>query len=351
METTMKPNTLTALIAAGLLVGCATEDDPNTESDAGVDTGMEDTGMEDTGMEDAGMEDAGMEDAGMEDAGMSDSGMEDSGMEDSGMSDSGMEDTGMATTTLSLALENLEPLGDGYVYEGWVIVDGAPVTTGRFDDPAGGDFEIATHDADGAQAFVLTIEPAVDDVPEPSAVQVVAGDITDSLADLSVAHGAALGTDLADAAGTFILETPTSSDPDDYANGIWFLDPAAGPGASLTLPPLPEGWQYEGWVAGEDGPVSTGTFTTAEGGDSDGGGPTAGTDNPGPPFPGQDLVDPPLSLVGLTAVISIEPIPDDSPAPFAIKPLVGPIEDAGAGASQTLGLNIDALPTGSVEFR
>ena len=197
---------------------------------------------------------------------------------------------------------------------------------------------------------MLTIEPATGDAPEPSDVHVLGGDVTDAGATLTIAHGAALGTGFADAVGTFILETPTSADPDDYANGIWYLDPSAGPGASLALPTLPAGWQYEGWVVGADGPISTGTFTDPNAADADGAGATAGTDNAGPPFPGQDFVTPPTALAGYTAVISVEPSPDDSPAPFALKPLVGAITDAGAGTSQPLGLNIDALPQGTVTF-
>jgi hypothetical protein len=52
----------------------------------------------------------------------------------------------------------------------------------------------------------------------------------------------------------------------------------------------------------------------------------------GPPFPGEDfLVNAPAgltfptNLAGGMAVISIEPVPDNSTAPFLLKPLVAPI--------------------------
>ena len=48
------------------------------------------------------------------------------------------------------------------------------------------------------------------------------------------------------------------------------------------------------------------------GADSDAGGPTAGPRST-PPFPGQDFIMPPVSLIGYQAVVSIEPDPDDSP--------------------------------------
>ena len=79
--------------------------------------------------------------------------------------------------------------------------------------------------------------------------------------------------------------------------------------------------------------------------DDDAGGPDAGPDGT-PPFPGQDFIDPALSLVGLTAVISVEPEDDDSPAPFAIKPLIDAmVEDVGAGVTQSMD-DPGAIPDG-----
>ena len=118
-----------------------------------------------------------------------------------------------------------------------------------------------------------------------------------------------------------------------------------GPTAALTLPALPAGWVYEGWVVDANGPISTGRFTAADMADDDAGGPDAGPDGT-PPFPGQDFIDPALSLVGLTAVISVEPEDDDSPAPFAIKPLIDAmVEDVGAGVTQSMD-DPGAIPDG-----
>ncbi len=109
----------------------------------------------------------------------------------------------------------------------------------------------------------------------------------------------------------------------------------------------PAGWVYEGWVVGPGGPVSTGYFTSVSGHDSDMGGPTAGPD-PTPPFPGQDFINPLVSLIGFAAVISIEPMPDNNPGPFTLKPLVdGNIEDVGMGVLQAMGNNAAGFPTGS----
>ena len=100
-------------------------------------------------------------------------------------------------------------------------------------------------------------------------------------------------------------------------------------------------------ISGYRTAVSTGYFTFVSGHDSDMGGPTAGPD-PTPPFPGQDFINPMVSLIGFAAVISIEPMPDNNPGPFTLKPLVdGNIEDVGMGVLQAMGNNAAGFPTGS----
>lgn len=241
--------------------------------------------------------------------------------------DSGDDAGSSDTRSVTWELQGLESLGEGYVYEGWLIVDGEPVTAGRFTvdsdgNPSIGSYDVEAEDADRATKFVLTIEPAEGDDPGPSATKLLGGDFDGESADLTVADGAALGSDFAAAAAQFLIETPTSEAVDDYANGIWFLDANAG-APSLDLPELPDGWAYEGWVVTQDGPMTTGRFTSATGEDSDGAGPTAGPLG-FPGFPGQDFIDPAISLIGTTVVISVEPEPDDSSAPFVLKPLVMP---------------------------
>ena len=257
------------------------------------------------------------------------------------------------TRTLRVQFEGLEALGNGYVYEGWFIVDGMPVSTGRFEIDEDGEpdqsmFTVDAADADAAAMFVLTIEPAVGDDPAPADTHVLAGAFMADMADLTIAHAAALGTDFTEATGMYILETPSTADiADDYHQGIWWLDPAAGPATTLDLPVLPAGWEYEGWAAGPDGPVSTGRFVMPDEVDSDDTGATSGPDA-GPPFPGQDFIDPAVSLIGMAAVISVEPEPDDSAAPFAIKPLIDmDIEDVGPAVLQMMQNNAESAPTGT----
>ena len=73
-----------------------------------------------------------------------------------------------------------------------------------------------------------------------------------------------------------------------------------------------------------------------------------------PPFPGEDFIVNapdgltfPTDLRGETIVVSIEPADDDSPAPFAFKPLAAEIpSDLDIPGSVELGAG-PALPTGT----
>jgi hypothetical protein len=257
-----------------------------------------------------------------------------------------------------LNISGLEDLGDDYLYEGWLIVDGEAITTGTFSVDANGslsqnDFSVASDDLEMASTFVLTIEPSPDNDPAPSKVHVLAGDFSGNSAMLSIDHGAALNTNFSSGMGTYLLATPTSATDMDEKSGLWFLDPSSGsamPG--LTLPALPEGWIYEGWAVIDGQPVSTGTFSEANMADSDAS--FSGMEM-APPYPGEDFVGNapnglsfPTDLTGGMAVISVEPVPDNSSAPFAIKPLVGVISaDAMAHTPYEMGQNLN-FPSGTV---
>ncbi len=261
----------------------------------------------------------------------------------------------------------LEPLQNGFHYEGWAMINGSPQSFGKFNINATGQIEdlsgnvlsgFSLGDEFGsATKLIITIEPAGDTDTIPAETKILAGDVTGGSANLTLADGAALGTSFSAAAGSFILATPTAADP--MANpfsGVWFLS-MPGPMPSLTLPALPAGWRYEGWAVVDGRPISTGTFTSASGADSFSGfsGPNAG-----PPFPGEDLlmgapagVTFPTNLVGAPIVISVEPSPDDSPAPFTMKPLVG-TAPAGTAAETPVAMNNNAAassPTMMVQIQ
>lgn len=245
--------------------------------------------------------------------------------------------TATPQATLSLAFSALDDLGADFVYEGWLLVGDTPVSTGRFSSTTDDQQMASVANAEAATKYILTIEPRVGDDPAPADTHVLAGDIIDSAATLSIFDPAALGTDFVDSTGSFILATPTQP-TSGHEQGLWWLsiDVAGVAVAGLNLPVLPPGWVYEGWVADAAGPVSTGTFTDVAAADSDAGGPAAGLE-PTPAFPGQDFVEPVRVITGMAAVISVEPSPDNSPAPFGIKPLIdATIENVGASGPQDM---------------
>ena len=267
----------------------------------------------------------------------------------------GSVEVGEGASTLEANFSGLQALADGYTYEGWVIVDGTPISAGRFNLSEMETSFSLTMDPEvlsAATTYVLTIEPVVGDDPGPSDTHVLAGDLANGSATLSVGHPAALGDDFMSASGDFILQTPTTNSiAADFDQGIWFFDPVNSV-VTLNLPTLPAGWEYEGWVVGPNGPLSTGRFLDANGSDLDGAGPAAGSDG-FPPAPGQDFITPAQSLIGFAAVITIEPQPDDSAAPYAsMRPLVDmDITDVAPPNSQALANTADTLlPTGQINI-
>lgn len=271
-----------------------------------------------------------------------------------------------AAMNVTVALTGAEPLMGGYHYEGWAVVAGTPVSTGKFNVAADGSLEdltgapitgglfTTTTDIATATAVIITIEPDGDTDATPSDTKFMAGAVATMTAPLSVGSSDALGDDFTGAAGKYILATPTDDPAANENSGIWFLDNSTGTAAvGLTLATLPAGWAYEGWVVMDGTPVSTGRFTDPAAADL--AAPYSETANPGPPFPGEDfLLNAPAGLTfptdiaGATAVISVEPEPDDSAMPFTLKPLIHAI-DAAATQGVVYDMDNDAasLPTGS----
>jgi len=96
------------------------------------------------------------------------------------------EETGPRIGVLELTVEGLEELSADFVYEGWIIVNGNPTSTGTFSDvefPKS--FEIDQTTLQTATSFVLSIEPAQDSDPAPSDDKILAGDFEGSIARLS----------------------------------------------------------------------------------------------------------------------------------------------------------------------
>lgn len=206
---------------------------------------------------------------------------------------------------LSVSISGIEPLAGTFGYEGWLIGGSSgPVSTGFLQVSSSNvgtqTFSVSDSFLDIYTGYLVTIEP--DDADAiPSDTHLIGGDFeSDGDATLSIAFPAALGTDFSSAAGEFILAAPSS--PSSPANlGIWFLNNSNPPPvAGLTLPTLPAGWVYEGWVVFDGVPTSTGTFTDPTVADADGPGPT---------------VAPPPLACPTTLVRTLSTLPRTSPWP------------------------------------
>jgi hypothetical protein len=259
-----------------------------------------------------------------------------------------------AAPQLKLNLTGLENLGTNYRYEGWVVVNGAPVTTGTFTVNDAGvlsqtTFDVAASTLANATAFVLSIEPANDPDPAPSNTKYLVGDFSGNSASVNTG----IIGDFSGATGKYLIASPTDGGLNPYA-GVWFMNGVTF-SSGFNLPTIDVGWKYEGWVVSNDGSVvlSTGKFTNPAQADE-----TAQYSGAmaGPPFPGEDFITNapagitfPGNLRGTTLVITVEPNPDNSPVPFTIKPLSHQVSQSVIpGDTNDMMRSLTSFPSGTV---
>jgi len=264
------------------------------------------------------------------------------------------DDNNIAAPQLKLNLTGLENLGANYKYEGWIVVNGVPVTTGTFTVNDAGVLSKTSFDVDettlaAATKFVLSIEPANDNDPAPSNTKYLVGDFSGNSATI----GAGIVGDFSTSVGKYLIASPTDGGLNPYA-GVWFYD-GINNLAGLSLPTLDAGWKYEGWAVTNNGNtiLSTGKFTNPAAVDESGiySGPMAG-----PSTPGEDFVTNapagvtfPADLRGATLVITIEPNPDNSAMPFTLKPLSHNVsQTAVPGDTYTMLKDLTSFPSGTV---
>lgn len=252
-----------------------------------------------------------------------------------------------AKTDLVLSFENLPRLANGYHYEGWVMIDGKPWGTGKFNVGENGELVDLDGNAvkDGAYdagrelsetaMVIITVQPPVDSAAHPevaedghggdAASHLVGGPVVEGRAALVIDYPAALGTTFGNASG----ET-------------------ANDGESLTLtyelPVLPAGWAYEAWRDVDGVSTSLGRFGQAEPAHSDGhdheaaeGGLLTGELAAGPAGDGGQVV------------VSLEPAPDDSAERLGFVVLTGEVP-AGPG-TQAAAPGAFVFPSGVAEIR
>ena len=261
-------------------------------------------------------------------------------------------DDASSTSKLNLNLSGLENLGSNYKYEGWIVVDGAPVTTGTFTVNDAGvlsktQFDVNTTQLNSATDFVLSIEPAIDTDPAPSNTKYIAGSFSGNSANVSTG----IVGNFSASSGKYLLASPSNGNVNPNA-GVWFMD-GSGPTTGLGLPTLDAGWKYEGWVVSNGVVLSTGKFSNPNGSDD---ASTYSGSMASPPFPGEDfLINAPtgltfpVNLSGATLVISVEPFPDNSPMPFTLKPLSHTVASpAVSGNTINMTRSLTSFPTGTV---
>ena len=246
----------------------------------------------------------------------------------------------VAKVQVRLELENLAPLLDGYTYQAWAKIGFITLPSERFNVVENGSFVnssgqfiqnafIFTEDISDASQVFITIEDKRDSDETPSGTVVLAGDVSGSSATLSMTHPLALNTSFGGQSGSFMLMSWVSGAPVDDTSGLWFIEGTRNaPTAGLSLPTLPDGWTYEGWVDKGGALVSTGTFRDNSGHDLERLYSTSDT----PPFPGEDFVENPpagvtfpLDPSGGTVQITVEPFPDDTVLPYGITVLSGAV--------------------------
>ncbi|MFB6262848.1 MAG: hypothetical protein ABEL76_04375 [Bradymonadaceae bacterium] len=272
-------------------------------------------------------------------------------------------------TKVEWNVNNLSPLDKGN-YEGWLVgSDGKVHSTGKFDINAKGNLVDkkdkalddnvfkANSKVDSPRAAVITVEPKNDSNKGPSNSKFLAGEFSGGSADLTVGDSRAIGSSFDGAETTYILATPTNGDGTNEKAGIWFLDPSGGSksrGLNNNAPDLTDvsGWTYEGWVvfetsSGNMRPVSTGKFDNPN--KADEAAPYSGSQmNRALGFPGEDFLKNapsglsfPQDLNDHNVVISVEPKPDPTEKPFALKPIAGSIpSDAGDHEALTIGSGV-----------
>ncbi len=273
------------------------------------------------------------------------------------------DSSGPSTADLTLAINGLEDLGANFVYEGWIIVNSAAVSTGTFTSTATSQtFTLDAAQLSAATRFVLSIEPTGETgtaAATPSDTKLLVGDFAGNTATVSIGTVGDFSSTIP--SGMFFLRSPTDETSGNNGNdesGIWFGSPGMPPAPALTLPTLEAGWKYEGWVVVDGtGPLSTGTFTGFDMADDNAGGSMSfsGTENNGPPIPGEDFFNNepsgfsfPLDIRGRTIVISVEPVPDNLPGPFLLKPLVGMAGQDTAPTTYNLDFSNASFPSGTV---
>jgi hypothetical protein len=198
----------------------------------------------------------------------------------------------------------------------------------------------------GGLSVVVSVE--TDTASQPGPYRIIGADLQANYGFFSIGSNEVLDFDFKIATGYYFLDTPSENPPSQNPNsGIWFakldttikavLDSLGNvidydttiaiiqglDLQDLTLPEIPSGWNYEGWVIFGSDTLSTGIFRKPTGADlgSDYNGP-----RPGYAFPGGDFIRNapagltfPTDLSGREVLITLTPgYPSKANKPFSL---------------------------------
>lgn len=246
----------------------------------------------------------------------------------------------VAQVQVRLEIEGLPRLESGFYYQAWARIGFDDFGTDAFNKAANGGYVngagqfiqnvfVFEQDVSDADLIFITIENKGDSDDTPSGTVVLAGDVVNSVADLSVNHELALGTSFSSATGQFMLFSNAFGGSATDISGLWFTGGSATaltPG--LSLPSLPDGWIYEGWMEVGGAMVSTGYFRDTNTHDLN----RRYSDTDTPAFPGEDFLSDaptgvtfPLNPASGTVKVTVEPFPDDWSDPYGITVLSGTV--------------------------
>ena len=269
----------------------------------------------------------------------------------------------VAQVQVRIEIEDLPVLHNGFQYRVWARRGFEYLATEGFNKaPNGGYLNgagqfvqnsfVFEDDISEADLIVLSIESKAGAGEEPSGSIIMAGEVVNSVAQMSTAHRLALGTSFASAAGSFMLFNNTIGAAPTDISGVWFASNAGGSTTgSLSLPELPAEWVYEGWVNVGGTMLSTGTFSRTDRNDDN----RRYSESDTPQFPGEDfLIDAPqgvtfpLNPSGGTVMVTVEPVPDDRPEPFGITVLSGAIPASPAARTPYAMTGAVTAPSGKI---
>ena len=218
-------------------------------------------------------------------------------------------------------IANLPILASNYEYAVWVTENSNTRLMGTLNPIEGNaqfSFAPSSDNIKDASNVFVTIENALDNYFDPSDRKILNASFGTS--DQANFTSTSIASDFNGIAGTYILDSPTTTSASVDNTGIWFMKADLTQG--LQLPVLNDGWKYEGWVYFNSLPISTGKFTDPGLADELN---QYGGNEPPYPFPGEDFnknapagLTFPANLKSKHIRITVEPNPDDSPNPFGI---------------------------------